>query len=89
MFQELTQHFEALLLDTAKERSKRSGIVDGEIGWVLHERAVMFAEVNKKRQEQGKNEAEMEKFLLWEACCVGHVDYAHKFAMRCAELVLE
>lgn|SRR5574338_573523 len=89
----LMSHFQKVLDSAAKERSKRPEFVKGASGWsepawVLHERQTMFAEVNRLRGERGRRPVTLEDVAKVERCASGHVDYATKFPLYCAEIVL-
>lgn len=60
----------------------------GELGWVLHERAVMHGTVNRIRAERGLPPVPVEDVERVERSAVGHIDYAHKFVLRCADLTV-
>ena len=72
----------------AEERSARPGIDPeaGEFAWVLFERAQMHAGVNAIRARNGLPELTMEEVAAVESTAMGHIDYAEKYAFRCAEL---
>jgi len=56
-------------------------------GWIAYEREQMLAEVNRLRAIIGKAPVPTEEFVKAERCAVGHVDYAHKLALGCRDLV--
>lgn len=92
-YRTLVEHFSALLGRTAGERSQREDLVvmpngDREPGWVLHERTVMHDEVNRLRAEAGRGDRPILDILGAERAASGHIDYAAKFALGCAELVV-
>lgn len=60
-----------------------------EIGWVVYERQVMFDAVNEERKSRGLEPVGMEEVVRVETTATGHVDYTRKFALYCAELVLD
>jgi hypothetical protein len=75
-------------------RSKRQRYVpDGhgrtEPGWVAFERTVMAAAVEAERRARGLLDASAERLRRAERLAVGHTDYAEKFALYCAEIVLD
>lgn len=74
----------------AAERSKRDQFdpATGELGWVLHERAVMHGTVNRVREDRGLPPVPVEEIERVERSAQGHIDYASKFALRCADLTL-
>lgn len=89
----LGERMERAFQDAASERERRQDFVtlpDGrqELGWVIHERLAMWAEVNQARAERGLNPVLIEKITRAENLAAGHVDYATKFPFYCAEVVL-
>jgi hypothetical protein len=88
---ELRDQLQKLLIETAKERKKRPEFVKDAKGWnvpawVLHECHVMCEAVNRARSERGwapVTEADIAKV---ETFASGHVDYASKYALYCAEI---
>jgi hypothetical protein len=89
----LRDRFRAVLATAMKERDKRSEIVDTadgrEVEWVLYERRVMLDEVNRIRAERGFPKVDACEVLRAERLALGHVDYHPKFALYCAEIVLD
>lgn len=81
---------EDVLLSAAKERGARPGFdaASGELEWVLYERAQMLAAVNAVRHQTDAAPVYLEAIADVERCASGHVDYATKFALYCAELAL-
>lgn len=57
-------------------------------GWILYERECMHVEVNRLRSELGKAPVLVDQVIRAERSACGHVDYQHKFALGCRELVL-
>lgn len=53
----------------------------GEMNW-------MCFEVNSRRRSLGKDLLVLDEIAHVERLACGHSDYAHKFALYCAELVL-
>lgn len=83
---------------TSEERAKRQGLVpvvnaDGsegaEIGWVVHEWDTMHAEVNRLRARHGLGPVSIVEVRSAEALACGHSDYASKYALKCANLVID
>lgn len=76
--------------EITKERPKRQDFEmrNGEchLGWVHFEREQMHAEINSYRREHGFEEVPFEKVMLVETTASGHVDYATKWPLYCAEL---
>lgn len=58
----------------------------GELGWVLHERHVMLDTTNRLRASRGLLPVDEDAILRIETSASGHIDYALKFAIGCAEL---
>jgi hypothetical protein len=77
----------------AKLRDRRPEIVDDhgrpEPAWVLYERAQMLVTINQARREQGKAPLADDTVMRAERLACGHVDYAEKYALYCAEIVLD
>lgn len=90
-FRAVHDHFRNTLMTAAEERSSRQGFdaATGELEWVLHERAVLLAEVNRIRAEIGGDPVDADAIEDVERGALGHVDYVTKFALYCAELALE
>lgn len=57
-----------------------------EIGWVVHERQVMFDAVNDERKQRGFDPISITDLVRVETQATGHVDYTRKFALYCSEL---
>lgn len=55
--------------------------------WILKEREAMWTEVNKHRNEMGKEALSLEDVERVEQMAVGHFDYTQKFSLYCTELV--
>lgn len=90
----LRDRFLRVLVDAAPARRQRDEFVtlgDGrhELGWVLHERELMVAAVNSARAERGADVIDRGLVERVERQAEGHTDYAEKFALGCAELVLD
>lgn len=87
----LIDHFRKTLRSAAAERPFRRGTVttdDGiEMEWVLHERQVMLDAVNTQRRQRGLSPVPLAHVVRAESSACGHVDYAVKFAIGCADLV--
>ena len=80
---QLTEKFEAILAEAQKQRPQRNKMVGGELEWIVYERQVMFKAANSWRK------VSMEQIMKAERSACGHSDYSHKFALYCAEIVLE
>lgn len=85
-------HLYDALVAAQKERVKRGELVDTptgpEFGWVLHERAVMLAAVNRQRVGGAALPVDEALIVRAEQQAVGHVDYTAKYALYCAEIAL-
>lgn len=57
--------------------------------WLDHERNAMLEEVNLQRSIRGKIHISLDELIRIETNASGHVDYSSKFALYCAELVLD
>ncbi|KQP62928.1 hypothetical protein [Nocardioides sp. Leaf285] len=83
-------------LATSAERAKRRDFVTvqdprgydtTEIAWLVHERSAMHTEINRLRATRGLGPADAAEVADAESRAAGHYDYAHKFALYCADLV--
>ena len=74
----------------SSERNKRERFDEttGELGWVLHERSVLLSEVNTIRQGHGLAPVTAGDIESIESTAKGHIDYAGKLTLRCAELAV-
>ncbi len=85
-------HFLNILQTAAEDRPKRDRFVHDPfekmdvLEWVIHERKIMLDEVNRFRSSKGLDVIDEKELLRVERMAVGHVDYARKFALCCAEL---
>jgi hypothetical protein len=61
---------------------------DTEPAWAAHEREVMHKAVNEERAKLSKAPLDLTDIMQVEQLAVGHADYAEKFPLYCAELVL-
>lgn len=57
--------------------------------WVEQERNTMFEEVNRQRGVRGLPSVLLKDLMKAETMVCGHFDYSSKFALYCAELVLD
>lgn len=82
---------EQVLLRAAADRPRFQGVdaTSGELAWIVNERRAMLDAVNRLRARDGREPVLAERLIAVELTAVGHVDYAHKFALRAAELVHE
>jgi hypothetical protein len=80
-------------LELAKERPFRryEVTVDGrrELAWSLFEQNGMLEEVNEIREERGFVHTTLPSIQEAERLCVGHADYAKKWALYCAEIAMK
>lgn len=87
------REFRELFGILTEERGERRAMITGpdgnlDLGWVVFEREQMLAEVNRRRAERGLDALGYERIVKVELGATGHVDYAAKYAMGCAGLVL-
>jgi hypothetical protein len=85
----LRDEFLAVLADAMQERAAREYVTSGELGWVIYERRTMHLAVNYARAGAGKQPLPIDAVERVESIAEGHSDYGSKFALYCAELVLE
>jgi hypothetical protein len=78
-----------VLAEQQQYRPIRTGLIDGELSWIVAERLVMFATVNRLRSNYGLPPIQLSSVQRAERQAVGHSDYSKKFALYCAELVLK
>ena len=85
----LIDQFRTALSDAAAHRDERRewDHDTGEPAWVAYEREQMLALVNALRAEGGLPPMDPDVVLRVERSACGHVDYAAKYAIGCAELV--
>ncbi len=57
--------------------------------WLNHERNAMLEEDNLQRSIRNKSSISLDELIKVETMASGHVDYSSKFALYCAELVLD
>lgn len=83
----------AELTDAATQRHLREDLVNGptgyEPGWVRYERSRMLAVVNEERAKRGLQPVAWTTVAEAESAAAGHVDYVTKYALYCAELVVD
>lgn len=84
------RNIHADLLAATLDRPTRRDLVDvgfgTEMGWVVYERRTVLAAANRLRGTR----APLTEMAVWraEGSAAGHVDYAHKYALRVAALVV-
>ncbi|GAA3417613.1 hypothetical protein [Streptosporangium vulgare] len=88
----LRDQFLTHLRELSQHRDERPDIVDTSYGpepaFVLWEAEQMLDLVNRIRAEAERPPATLEEVLRIERGASGHSDYRHKYALRCAFLVL-
>jgi hypothetical protein len=81
-----------LLIVAGKMRDQRPGIVDTPYGfeceWTAFERSVMLDEVNRTREARGLGPVDPAEVRKADSLAAGHIDWAEKFALYCAEIAL-
>jgi hypothetical protein len=92
---DLIKSFQGVFDAAAKERKKRQEMVPDPLepdwkvfGWQLHEREQMHAAVNAERARRGLPPADITAIRRADGLAAGHVDYATKFPLYCAEVAL-
>ena len=84
--------FLAKLREAAQHRDERWDKVAGPYGsapgWLVYEAEQMLSLVNELRTENELEPATLEQVLRVERSACGHIDYADKYALRCAFLAL-
>jgi hypothetical protein len=70
----------------ASQRNQREDLVDGQPGWVGHERRAMHEAVNRWRHRLALPPVPLVEIERVERAAEGHIDYAWKSALRCADL---
>lgn len=82
----LLHYFEDCLSDIQKEREYRPEVIENfEVAWVVYERLFMYGLVN----EESDKLIPLADVVAAEVRATGHIDYTHKFALYCAELVMD
>jgi hypothetical protein len=71
-----------------RKRQRRDGWVDGEPEWVRRERNAMFVRVNRWRGRRRMPPVDLTEVERAEEQAEGHIDFASKWSLYCAELVL-
>jgi hypothetical protein len=78
----------ATLVAEQERRGQRQGWVDGELEWVLAERAAMTQRVNRIRARYGLGPVAASAVQAVEQRAAGHIDYIAKYAIGCADLAV-
>lgn len=88
---QLTDQLHRVLREAAQQRDLRGDLdpATGELGWVLFERQQMLGAVNRAREAAGRALVTEDQVRVAAMTATGHIDYAQKFALRCADLALE
>ena len=86
---DIIDRFRRTFAVAAKQRPQRRGFnpATGVPDWVGFELAQMLALVNAMRAERGDEPVPEDAVRRVEQGACGHVDYASKYAIGCAELV--
>jgi hypothetical protein len=92
-FREMLGEMREIFRHAVSFRKDRPGWVktaegDMELGWMRFERQQMLEAVNVVRAERQLPEVTMEEVIRADRMAAGHVDYALKFSLYCAELAL-
>lgn len=82
----LQEKFLQILQNAQNERPRRREWTGDGPAWIAFEGEVMLEAVNTERVAAGKQVITMEQLRRAEQDACGHVDYAAKFALYCAEL---
>lgn len=91
---ELRDRLLGVLHYAMRERERRRDFVPGPDGypecrWAAYERSQMHGAVNGIRVSRGLAPVTLDAVLAVEGQAVWHVDYDSKFAIGCADLVLD
>lgn len=81
----MRDRFRTVLSDAASARKLTDS--EGREGWIVRERQAMWHTVCVERAKLGLEPVALVEVERVERSAVGHIDYADKFALRCAELV--
>lgn len=90
--QSMRKLFQKVLLDESQHRNVRHGKeleINGEALWVVKEREAMFNTLTQERAKLGKGPVPITELMRAERLAYGHIDYAEKFSLGCAELVFK
>lgn len=89
-----SDHLAEVLRAAAGDRPAQAGrvVLDPltgrqELAWVVRERQAMCDAVNSMRAARGRRPVPLEDVHRAESVAQGHIDYALKYAIGCAELV--
>ncbi len=91
----LIKEMEGVFQAAAKERNKRPDVVADPVNprwtapaWMVFERERMHAAVNAERARRGLVPVDLRAIARVESLACGHVDYAKKYPLYCAEIAL-
>jgi hypothetical protein len=88
----LRDRFRDVLIEAAKHRNERDGIVQTRTGpeceWAEYERSQLLAAVNAERSKRRMPLATVEEIRHADYQASGHFDYADKVALYCAEIAM-
>jgi len=76
------------LQEAAKHRDQRPDPIGDELGWVVYEREQMATAINAARTNRGLGPVTLKDVARVEQQACGHVDYASKYALYCAEMAI-
>lgn len=90
----LCDQFLAVLRREASRRHLRTELVElmpglHEPAWVRAERRAMWIVVDELRRARGLPSVSLDDVWRAETLACGHIDYLTKYAMHCADLVLD
>lgn len=78
------------LIDLSTQRGQRDDLLpSGQVAWEVYEREQMLAAVNIERAGRGLPPVDISLVEQAEQMAAGHFDYGSKFALYCAEIVLD
>lgn len=89
---QLRDRFRDVLLDAASQRNKRQNAIETKYGaemeWMRFERQTMLTAVNEERRRRNLPPAHADDIQNANSQAGGHIDYADKFALYCAEIAM-
>lgn len=77
------------LVEAQKERPNLRTFDNGELAFVVHERSAMYEAVLLARCALDLPAIPLSEIIRVENMASGHSDYSDKFALYCAELVID
>lgn len=78
-----------VLVAEQEKRNQRRGFIGHEPEWVQVERLAMLDRVNLLRSRRGYGPVSLDDVTAKENQACGHSDYTTKYAIGCADLVVE